>query len=127
MSKKKILIADDEPSMRLLVSSTLDDGSFELSEAVDGNDAIHKAAQCRPDLIILDVMMPILSGIEVCRQVKTMPSLRQAKIMILTAKGQANDLDEAMEAGADYFLKKPFSPLDLRHLVDQILELDAVT
>src|SRR6266545_5808108 len=109
MNKKKILIADDEPTLRLLVASTLDYGCFEIIEAVDGADALAKAKQVIPDLMILDAMMPKLSGTKVCRQARTLPALLGVKIIVLTAKGQLQDCHEAMAAGADHYVKKPFS------------------
>jgi two-component system phosphate regulon response regulator PhoB len=121
MDQKKILIADDEPSLRLLVSSTLEDERFEIIQAVDGTDALEKAQKHQPDLIILDLMMPNMSGIEVCRTIKSAPTLHIPQIIVLTAKGQEQDIKEAAKAGADRYLKKPFSPLELLTAVEEAL------
>ena len=118
----KILIADDEPSLRLLVRATLSaNKSFELLEAFDGNEALNKAQKDLPDLILLDVMMPGLSGFEVCERLKNDPKTKNIVIIMLTAKGQQSDRDWAISVGTDYFLTKPFSPIELFNLIEKIL------
>ena len=118
----KILIADDEPSLRLLVRATLSaNKSFELLEAFDGNEALNKAQKELPDLILLDVMMPGLSGFEVCERLKNDPKTKNIVIIMLTAKGQQSDRDWAISVGTDYFLTKPFSPIELFNLIEKIL------
>ena len=121
----KILIADDEPSLRLLVRATLNaNKSFELIEASDGNEALNKAQSDLPDLILLDVMMPGLSGFEVCERLKNNPKTKNIIIIMLTAKGQQSDRDWAISVGTDYFLTKPFSPIELFNLIEKILIKD---
>lgn len=118
----KILIADDEPSLRLLVRATLSaNKSFELIESFDGNEALSKAQKELPDLILLDVMMPGLSGFEVCERLKNDPKTKNIIIIMLTAKGQQSDRDWAISVGTDYFLTKPFSPIELFNLIEKIL------
>jgi two-component system cell cycle response regulator len=118
----KILIADDEPSLRLLVRATLSaNKSFELIEAFDGNEALNKAQKELPELILLDVMMPGLSGFEVCERLKNDPKTNKITIIMLTAKGQQSDRDWAISVGTDYFLTKPFSPIELFNLIEKIL------
>ena len=122
----KILIADDEPSLRLLVRATLNaNKSFELIEASDGNEALNKAQSDLPDLILLDVMMPGLSGFEVCERLKNNPKTKNIIIIMLTAKGQQSDRDWAISVGTDYFLTKPFSPIELFNLIEKILTKDS--
>src|SRR3989338_9953849 len=107
----KILIADDEPSLRLLVRATLSSNkSFDLVEASDGQEALTKAQNEMPDLLLLDVMMPGLSGFEVCERLKNDPKTKGIVIIMLTAKGQQADRAWAISVGTDYFLTKPFSP-----------------
>lgn len=119
----KILIADDEPSLRLLVRATLSSNkTFDLIEASDGNEALQKAQEEIPDLILLDVMMPQLSGFEVCERLKNDPKTKKIIIIMLTAKGQQADRDWAISVGADYFLTKPFSPMELFNLIEKILK-----
>ncbi len=118
----KILIADDEPSLRLLVKATLSvNKSFDLIEAADGNEALTKAQTELPDLILLDVMMPHLSGFEVCERLKNNPDTKNIVVIMLTAKGQQSDRDWAISVGSDYFLTKPFSPIELFNLIEKIL------
>lgn len=118
----KILIADDEPSLRLLVRATLGvNKSYELIEASDGNESLSKAQSEMPDLLLLDVMMPGLSGFEVCERLKNDPKTKKIIIIMLTAKGQQSDRDWAISVGTDYFLTKPFSPMELFNLIEKIL------
>lgn len=123
----KILIADDEPSLRLLVRATLSaNKSFELIEASDGNEALSKAQTELPELLLLDVMMPGLSGFEVCERLKNDNKTKKIKIIMLTAKGQQSDRDWALSVGTDYFLTKPFSPIELFNLIEKILSTSKV-
>lgn len=124
---KKILIADDEPTLRLLVSSTLEDERFEIIQAVDGADALEKANKEHPDLLILDLMMPNMSGLDVCRAIKSADTAQKPKIIVLTAKGQEKDVKDAIKAGADSYLKKPFSPLELLNTVEEALRISHLT
>ncbi len=118
----KILIADDEPSLRLLVKATLSvNKSFDLIEATDGSEALIKAQNESPDILLLDVMMPNLSGFEVCERLKNDPKTKDIIIIMLTAKGQQSDRDWAISVGTDYFLTKPFSPIELFNLIEKIL------
>ena len=119
--KTKILIADDEESLRVLLKAVMaSEENFELTEAVDGDDALAKVKQDKPDILILDVMMPGQSGFEVCETIKADENLKDIKVVILTAKGQESDKEWADSVGADYFLSKPFSPLELLDLLKVI-------
>ncbi len=124
---KKILIVDDEAFIRVLLMQTLEeleDQGVELLAAADGKEALDMARQEHPNLIFLDVMMPHLSGYEVCRQVKeTEP---QMYVVLLTAKGQAVDKEQGRAAGADEYVTKPFDPDYILARVAQILELQVV-
>lgn len=123
----KILIADDEPSLRLLVRATLSaNKTFELIEASDGNEALIKSQSDLPDILLLDVMMPGLSGFEVCERLKNEKKTKKIKIIMLTAKGQQSDRDWALSVGTDYFLTKPFSPIELFNLIEKILSASKV-
>ncbi len=111
MTEKKILIVDDEPHVLTLLERTLEDlvdEGVELLSAVDGREALDVATSEHPDLILLDVMMPHLSGYEVCEQVKAMHD--DVYVMLLTAKGQAIDKERGSEVGADEYVTKPFNP-----------------
>ncbi len=116
----KILIADDEASLRLLVAATLEDERFQITEAKDGTSALAMARAEHPDLVLLDVAMPGLDGLEVCRAIKRDPALAGTTVVMLTAKAQEADRRRGLEAGADAYLTKPFSPLELLRLVEQV-------
>src|SRR5262245_24444560 len=112
-----ILVADDEEPIVELIRCTLEDTHVREVEAFDGLAALRVAAETPPDLALLDVRMPHMDGVEVCRQLRTMPACAQARIVMLTAAGQAEDRARGLAAGADEYLTKPFSPLALLSLV----------
>jgi CheY-like chemotaxis protein len=113
-----VLIVDDDPFIRKLVATTLEDvAGFELMEAGDGRQALEIAGRAAPELVFLDIDMPVLDGIEACRRLREEPETREATIVMLTAAAGEAAEREAEEAGADLFLTKPFSPLELLQLV----------
>ena len=113
-----VLIVDDDPFIRKLIATTLEDvAGFELVEAGDGHDALAAAARERPELVFLDIEMPGPDGIEVCRRLREAPATARATIVILTAAAGDSAERDAETAGADLFLTKPFSPLELLTLV----------
>jgi two-component system phosphate regulon response regulator PhoB len=116
-----ILIVDDEPSILDLVRFTLEDADVRVVEASDGAEALVLARRIKPDLILLDVQMPRLNGLEVCRQLRREPALARTPIVMLTAAGQEADRARGREAGADEYLTKPFSPLALLALVEALV------
>lgn len=117
----KVLVADDERALRVLIAGTLEIGNYEILEADNGLEALDLVKREKPDLIILDVMMPGMTGYEVCKKVKTNPDISDTKVLILTAKGQQSDKEAAWEAMADFYLAKPFSPMELFAMVEEIL------
>jgi len=122
-----VLIVDDDQFIRKLIATTLEDVSeFELHEAADGVEALEVAQRERPSLVFLDVDMPRLDGIETCRQLRGDDSTNNATIVMLTAASGDNVESDAEQAGADLFLTKPFSPLDLLRLVDELGERRAI-
>jgi DNA-binding response OmpR family regulator len=112
-SRMRVLVVDDDPLVRDLLSAVLHDANFDLDEAIDGQDALRIAAVQPPDVVVLDVMMPGLDGYEVCRSMRADPAFKSTRIVILTAKTSSSARDEAFRSGADAFFTKPFSPLDL--------------
>ena len=118
---KKLLIVDDEDGVRALVRMTLDNGLYEIIEACDGLEALDLAREHHPDLVLLDVMLPDLSGMDVCRKIKDDPELASTTVVMLTARAQTADLGDAEEAGADGYFTKPFSPIALTRKVESIL------
>jgi CheY-like chemotaxis protein len=118
-----VLVVDDDPFIRKLIATTLEDvAGFELHEAADGGEALEVARRERPALVFLDVDMPVLDGIEACTRMRSDEATSHATIVMLTAAHGDSVERRAEEAGADLFLTKPFSPLDLLRLVDQLGE-----
>lgn len=118
----RILVADDEPHIRRILITLLRNAGFEIDEAVDGREALERVgSDTRYDFILLDLMMPRASGIEVLRAIRSDGARSETPVIILTAKGQDTDRDEALEAGADDFLTKPFSPKKLLGRIQEIL------
>jgi CheY-like chemotaxis protein len=119
--KRGVLVVDDDPFIRKLVATTLEDVSkFDLHEAADGIEALQVAEREQPAIIFLDVDMPRLDGIDACRRLRANPATSDATIVILTAAHGDTIERRAEDAGADLFLTKPFSPLDLLRLVDRL-------
>lgn len=118
---RTVLIADDESSMRLLVHATIESDDYAVVEAADGGEAWAMIQNYKPSLILLDVQMPVQSGLDVLRLVKADPKLSATRVILLTSKSQEKDVEEGLIAGADFYLTKPFSPLDLLTRVDEAL------
>ena len=118
---KSVLIVDDDEFIRKLIATTLEDvARLEIHEAADGHEAVELARRERPKLVFLDVDMPGLNGIDACRRLREDDATSDATIVILTAANEDRVEALAEEAGADLFLTKPFSPLDLLRLVDRL-------
>ena len=110
---KAILIAEDEPHIRMLIEQTieeLEDEGVEILTAADGEAAMGLAEEHKPDLVLLDVMMPKLNGFEVCERIKSHAGLTATQVFLLTAKGQEYDRARGEAAGADAYITKPFDP-----------------
>lgn len=117
---KTILIADDEPSLRMLTRITLDDPEYRILEAEDGSIALDLTKREKPDLLILDWMMPGLTGIEVAHSLRQDPQTAAIPIIMLTARGQDTDKAQGRAAGVNTYLVKPFSPLELLQKIQEI-------
>lgn len=127
MSKSKILIADDNHTNVELLEAYLDGVDCEIAVAVDGRDTLAKVAEFQPELILLDIMMPKLSGFEVCKTLKLAPGTRQIMILMVTALNELGDIERAVAAGCDDFLSKPVNKLELVKRVENMLKLRSVT
>ncbi len=110
IGSKRILIVDDEASLRTLVRANLEVDGFEVSEAVDGIEAMRMLAESRPDLILLDIMMPGKDGIEVLEDLAADEKLKGIPVILLTAKGEQDDLEKGAALGARGHITKPFDP-----------------
>lgn len=120
----RILVTDDEPMIRELVRVTLArESRFEVSLASDGAMAVSMVRELRPQLVLLDVRMPGVDGIEACRQIRAESSIEQPTIIMLTAMGQDSDVKLGMDAGADEYFIKPFSPITL---LDKVYEVAGI-
>ena len=118
---RSILIVDDDASIRRLIATTLEDVSgYRLEEAGDGAEAVERARVALPQIVFLDIEMPGVDGIEACRRLRSEPGTADATIVMLTGETGAIAERSAQAAGADLFLTKPFSPLHLLQLVDEI-------
>ena len=123
---KQVLVVDDEAHIRLLIErllEDLEDDGVQILTAANGEDGLKMIRAQRPDLVFLDVMMPGINGFEVCRTVKKELAMEDVYIVILTAKGQKHDAQLGVEAGADTYMTKPFSPDALLELTEKVLGL----
>ena len=116
-----VLIVDDEPNIVQLVRITLEDSHVRVLEACDGTTALDCAIALQPDLILLDVDLLDMSGLEVCRRIREAGRLASTKVVMLTAAAQQDDVARGLAAGADQYLTKPFSPVRLLSLVEQLM------
>ena len=117
---RKILVADDEPNIVISLEYLMQREGYTVLVARDGQEALDSIARDRPDLVLLDVMMPRKSGFEVCQEVRANEALARTKILMLTAKGRDTDVAKGLALGADAYLTKPFST---RELVQKVAEL----
>jgi DNA-binding response OmpR family regulator len=117
----RILIAEDEPDIRELVAFTLRFAGHEVTATSNGEEAYHKALEIIPDLILMDVRMPRMTGYDACRAMKAEASLKEIPVVFLSAKGQDSEIQTGLDAGAEEYLLKPFAPDQLTERVKVIL------
>ena len=125
--KSRVLIADDNEPNRELLEAYLTGEGYEIVMSVDGQDTLDLIANSQPDLILLDIMMPRLSGYEVCRRLKNDDATRDIPILMVTALAEQGDMEKAVEAGCDDFLTKPVNKLELRTRVRSLLRVRHLT
>jgi CheY-like chemotaxis protein len=121
-SRPRVLIADDNPQGVELLEAYLSGSDYETATAADGEETLHKVQQWHPDLILLDIMMPKISGFEVCKRLRASPATQDIGILMVTALDQHSDVDRAVEAGTDDFLTKPINKTELLLRVRSILK-----
>jgi len=114
---KKILIADDEPNIVTALEFLLQRGGYEVLIARDGDEALKALESARPDLVLLDIMMPVKSGYEICKRIRERPEWAHIKVVMLSAKGRDAEVNKGLAMGADLYVTKPFST---RELMEQI-------
>jgi len=122
-----VLVADDEEDIRALVAFRLKRAGYEVITAADGEEALLLATTRLPDLAVLDMMMPKATGLEVTRSMREQETTKDIPVILLTARAQEADVSRGFEAGADDYVKKPFSPQDLQTRVQALLERAAAT
>src|SRR5580692_10667035 len=113
MIKPLVLIVEDEAPLVTLLRYNLEKEGFQVCEAADGEEALVQIAERKPDVVLLDWMLPLVSGIEVCRQIRRSPASRTLPVIMLTARGEEADKIRGLNSGADDYITKPFSPSEL--------------
>ncbi len=121
MSKKKILVADDEPNIVTALEFLLTRGGYEVQVARNGEEALRLIERDPPDLVLLDVMMPVRSGYEVCERIRSRADWRAVKIVMLSAKGRDAEVSRGLGIGADLYVTKPFSTRELMRSIGELL------
>ncbi len=121
MASEKILIVDDSPTELNLMSTPLQNSGYRVITAINGEEALEKAEQEQPDLIVLDVVMPKKNGFQVCRQLKNSPETKAIKVLMLTSKDQSSDRFWGLKQGADEYMTKPFAEKELLANVAKLL------
>jgi len=119
---KKILVCDDEPYILMALTDAVEMEGYECVTAVNGKEALERARETLPDLIMLDIMMPFMDGFEVCRELKADAATRDIPVIMLTAKSQQVDIQKGKDAGADDYITKPFRPSTLRKKFNEVLD-----
>jgi len=117
----RVLVVDDEPNIVTSLEFLLQDAGFEVRTASNGQEALEQTAQFAPDLILLDIMMPVLNGYEVCQRLKSDPKTRGVRVLMLSAKGRDVEIAKGRELGADAYMTKPFATRDLLVQVQDLL------
>ncbi len=118
---KKILVVDDKPEVVELVTATLEGEGYQIICAFDGREALEKIGREKPDLVLLDIVMPKMNGFEVLSEVKNDPQTKDIPIIMITAKGQKLDEDKGRRLGAEDYIIKPFSPSHLLRKIEEIV------
>ena len=118
---KRVLIVDDEPNIVAALEFLLQKNGYQVKVAANGEDALAQLDAFRPDLVLLDVMMPKVSGYEVCQRMRAQPQWRHIKIVVLSAKGREVEVNKGMSLGADLYVTKPFSSAELVATLGKLL------
>jgi twitching motility two-component system response regulator PilH len=121
MSAKSILVVEDSPTELRVVTDLLDGNGYQYSVAMDGEEALLKAAQIKPQLMLLDVVLPKKNGFQVCRQLKSAPETRDIKIIVLSSKNQESDRYWGLRQGADLYMTKPYRSEELLEAISKFM------
>ena len=121
MKPKKVMIAEDEPSIVLSLEFLLEGAGYEVLVARTGGEALAQIEEHRPDLIVLDIMLPVVNGLEVCRSVRASAAVNHTRILMLTARGREEEIETGLSLGADAYMTKPFATRELVRTVQRLL------
>lgn len=123
MSERKplVLIADDEEDIKVILSMYLENSGYEVATAYDGLNAVELVGELKPDVILMDIMMPVINGIEVTKQLKAKEETKDIPVIMLTAAAQSGMVEKALAAGACDYISKPFEPRDVKAVIDRVL------
>ena len=116
-----VVLAEDDVDIRDLVQIVLEGLDLSVTAVGNGAEALAECRRLKPRLLLLDITMPIMNGLEVCREVRSDPELKDLPVILMTARAQASDVQAGMDAGADTYIIKPFGPIELREHVENIL------
>jgi DNA-binding response OmpR family regulator len=119
---RKVLVVDDDPSVRKLLNQTLEMEGYEVSTAADGEEALEELPAAQPDVVVLDVMMPKLNGLDVLDRIRRNPETSTLPVILLTAKSSKEDVWEGWQRGVDYYMTKPFDVEELLRFIEYVLE-----
>ena len=119
--EKRVLIAEDEPNIAVSLEYLMQQSGYEFQIVTNGIDALRAAWEFRPDLVLLDIMLPLKNGFEVCQSMRETPELSRVKIVMLTAKGRDTELAKGLALGADAYITKPFATRELLETVKRLL------
>jgi CheY-like chemotaxis protein len=121
--KIKVLIVDDARTIRFHERGLLEEMGYEVDEATDGFNALEKIKNAKPDLMLMDIMMPNMNGIECCRRIKSDPDLKEIKIIIVTSENEYGRVKEAFRAGCDDYISKPIDKVEITRKIGELSEL----
>ena len=119
--KQRVLIAEDEPNIVVSLEFLMEQRGYEIRTVANGNDALRVAREFRPHLLLLDIMLPLKNGFEVCQVIRESPELKLVKIIMLTAKGRETEVAKGLALGADAYITKPFATRELLEAVKRLL------
>jgi DNA-binding response OmpR family regulator len=119
---RKVLVVDDDPSVRKLLNQTLEMEGYSVATAADGEEALEELPASKPDVVVLDVMMPKLNGLDVLDRIRRNPETSTLPVILLTAKSSKEDVWEGWQRGVDYYMTKPFDVEELLRFIEYVLE-----
>jgi two-component system alkaline phosphatase synthesis response regulator PhoP len=119
---KRILVVDDEPNILIPIQFLMQQNGYDVTVVSNGKDALEAMERCRADLILLDIMMPMLDGFEVCQKIREKPEWQDVKIVLVTAMGREANIEKGLSLGADAYVLKPFSNAEIVDKVNKLLE-----